>query len=105
MYREAAKDEKEWAKYLFQKNSMIGLNEKLLSQFVEYITNKRLIAIKMEPLFEQEENPLPWVDEWISDTGGQNKTQVAPQETEITSYLVGQVSQDSNLDSFLGFKI
>jgi ribonucleoside-diphosphate reductase beta chain len=105
MYRDAVADEKEWAKYLFQKDSMIGLNEKLLAQFVEYIANKRLSAIKMEPIFEQDENPLPWVDEWISDQGGKNTTQVAPQETEITSYLVGQVNQDAEDDSFGDFKI
>ena len=105
MYRDAVEDEKKWAAYLFKKDSMIGLNEKLLSQFVEYIANKRLSAIKMEPIFDQEENPLPWVDEWISDQGGKNKTQVAPQETEITSYLVGQVNQDAEEDSFENFKI
>jgi ribonucleoside-diphosphate reductase beta chain len=105
MYRDAVADEKEWAKYLFQKDSMLGLNEKLLAQFVEYIANKRLSAIKFEPIFEQEENPLPWVDEWISDQGGKNKTQVAPQETEITSYLVGQVNQDASDSSFQNFKI
>lgn len=105
MYKDAVADEKEWANYLFQKDSMIGLNKKLLCQFVEYIANKRLSAVKLEPIFEQEENPLPWVDEWISDQGGKNTTQVAPQETEITSYLVGQVNQDASDDSFGDFKI
>lgn len=105
MYKDAVEDEKSWAKYLFKKDSMIGLNEKLLSQFIEYIANKRLAMIGFEPMFEQSENPLPWVDEWISDQGGKNKVQVAPQESEITSYLVGQVNQDADTDSFKDFKI
>lgn len=105
MYKDAVEDEKKWAKYLFKKDSMIGLNEKLLSQFVEYIGNKRLSAIKFEQIFDQKENPLPWIDEWISDQGGKNTTQVAPQETEITSYLVGQINQDASSEDFEDFEI
>jgi ribonucleoside-diphosphate reductase beta chain len=105
MYKDAVEDEKEWAEYLFKQDSMIGLNKNLLCQFVEYIANQRLTAIKIDKQFEQEENPLPWVDSWISDQDGKNKTQVAPQESEITSYLVGQVTQDADEEAFKDFKI
>jgi len=105
MYRIAAEDEKEWANYLFKEDSMLGLSKKLLCKYVEFITNERLKAIDLEPIYEQDENPLPWTNTWISNDGGKNKVQVAPQESEISSYLVGQVTQDVDVDSFKDFDL
>lgn len=105
MYKVAAEDEKEWANYLFKDDSMLGLSKKLLCQYVEYITNERLKAIDLDPIYEQDENPLPWTNTWISNQDGKNKVQVAPQESEITSYLVGQVNQDVEADSFKDFNL
>lgn len=105
MYEDAVEDEKKWAKYLFKDDSMIGLNENILSSFVEWIANKRLEAIGLEPKFETTENPIPWVDTWISSKGEGSSVQVAPQETEISSYLIGAVNQDVEIESFKDFKI
>ncbi len=105
MYKIAAEDEKEWANYLFKEDSMLGLSKKLLCKYVEFITNERLKAIDLQPIYEQEENPLPWTNTWISNEGGKNKVQVAPQESEISSYLVGQVNQDVEKDSFKDFDL
>lgn len=105
MYKIAAEDEKEWANYLFKEDSMLGLSKKLLCKYVEFITNERLKAIDLEPIYEQDENPLPWTNTWISNDGGKNKVQVAPQESEISSYLVGQVTQDVDVDSFKDFDL
>ncbi len=105
MYKIAAEDEKEWANYLFKEDSMLGLSKKLLCKYVEFITNERLKAIDLQPIYEQEENPLPWTNTWISNEGGKNKVQVAPQESEISSYLVGQVNQDVEQDSFKDFDL
>ncbi len=105
MYKVAAEDEKEWANYLFKDDSMLGLSKKLLCKYVEYITNERLKAIDLEPIYEQQENPLPWTNTWISNQDGKNTVQVAPQESEITSYLVGQVNQDVETDSFKDFDL
>ena len=101
MYDEAVGEEKRWATYLFSKGSMIGLSEKLLHQFVEYMANRRMKAIGLKTVYEQKSNPLPWVDHWLNSKGLQN----APQETEIESYVIGGVKQDVKKDQFKKFKL
>ena len=56
MYDEAVQQEKDWAKYLFDKGSMIGLNDKLLNQYVEYMANKRLRSIGLKAVYDQPTN-------------------------------------------------
>jgi ribonucleotide reductase beta subunit family protein with ferritin-like domain len=101
MYDEAVQEEKRWATYLFSKGSMIGLSEKLLHQFVEYMANRRMKAIGLTPQYEQKTNPLPWVDHWLNSRSTQN----APQETEIESYVIGGIKQDVKKDQFKKFKL
>jgi ribonucleoside-diphosphate reductase beta chain len=103
MYNVAVEQEKDWAKYLFKEGSMIGLNDKLLSYYVEWIANKRMRAIGLKPQYDQpaNQNPLPWTQHWLTSKSLQN----APQETEIESYVVGGIKQDVKEDSFTGFKL
>ena len=103
MFDRAVNEEKKWAEYLFQYGTMIGLNDKLLYQYVEWIANKRLKAIKLKPRYDipLANNPLPWTQHWISSKG----LQVAPQETEVESYVVGGIKQDVKKDTFSGFKL
>ena len=103
MFKNAVREEKEWAQYLFKDGSMIGLNDKLLGQYVEWIANKRMKALGLDPIYDQplRNNPLPWTQHWISSKG----LQVAPQETEVESYVVGGIKQDMKKNSFSGFKL
>ena len=103
MYDVAVQQEKQWAKYLFREGSMIGLNDILLNQYVEYMANKRMKAIGLKVQYDQPQtnNPLPWTQHWLNSRGLQN----APQETEIESYVVGGIKQDVETDSFKGFKL
>ncbi len=96
-------EEKRWAEYLFKDGSMIGLNNKLLHQYVEWIANKRMKSIGLKPVYDipARNNPLPWTQHWISSKG----LQVAPQETEVESYIVGGIKQDVKKDTFSGFKL
>ena len=91
LFVKVIEQEKEWAKYLFKDGSMIGLNEQILCDYIEWIGCKRMRAIGLScPFSVPKLNPLPWTEKWI---GGGN-VQVAPQETEITSYITGGVKQD-----------
>ena len=103
MFRNAVNEEKEWAQYLFKDGSMIGLNDKLLIKYVEWIANKRMRAIGLDPIYDApiKNNPLPWTEHWISSKG----LQVAPQETEVESYVVGGIKQDVKKDTFSWFKL
>ena len=103
MFDRAVNEEKRWADYLFKDGSMIGLNDKLLQQYVEWVANRRLKAIGLKPQYDisANNNPLPWTQHWISSKG----LQVAPQETEVESYVVGGIKQDVKKDTFSGFKL
>ncbi|MCY0965135.1 class Ia ribonucleoside-diphosphate reductase subunit beta [Parathalassolituus penaei] len=93
IFTEAAVQEKEWAEYLFKDGSMIGLNKDILCQYVEYITNQRIGALGFDRIFTSRSNPLPWINSWLNS----DNVQVAPQESEISSYLVGAI--DSEVDT------
>ena len=103
MFINAVDEEKDWANYLFQTGTMIGLNDKLLNQYVEWIANKRMKAVGIDPVYDipLRNNPLPWTEHWISSKG----MQVAPQETEVESYVVGGIRQDMKKNKFTGFKL
>jgi len=103
MFANAVNEEKEWAQYLFKDGTMIGLNDKLLIKYVEWIANKRMRAVGLEPIYDApiKNNPLPWTEHWISSKG----LQVAPQETEVESYVVGGIKQDMKKNAFSGFKL
>jgi len=103
MFKKTVDEEKAWANYLFRDGSMIGLNDKLLHQYVEWIANKRMKAIGLDPIYDipAKNNPLPWTEHWLNSKGQQN----APQETEIESYVVGGIKQDIKKDTFSGFTL
>ena len=91
LFKKAAAQEKEWAAYLFKDGSMIGLNRDILGQYVEYITNLRMSAVGLPQAFPKAlQNPIPWINAWLSS----DNVQVAPQEVEISSYLIGQIDAE-----------
>jgi ribonucleoside-diphosphate reductase beta chain len=102
-FEKTVNQEKLWAEYLFKDGSMIGLNDKLLQQYVEWIANRRMKSIGLKPIYDvpAKNNPLPWTEHWISSKG----LQVAPQETEVESYIVGGIKQDVTEDTFAGFSL
>ncbi len=102
-FKTCVDQEKAWAQYLFKDGSMIGLNDKLLNNYVEWIANRRMRSIGLKTIYDiaAKNNPLPWTEHWISSKG----LQVAPQETEVESYVVGGIKQDVKKDTFAGFKL
>lgn len=96
LFYEAAEQEKEWAEYLFKDGSMIGLNKDILCQYVEFITNQRLKAVGLPTMFEIHQNPIPWINAHLSS----DTVQVAPQETEMSSYLTGQIDATISPNEF-----
>ena len=103
MFKNCVEEEKAWARHLFKDGSIIGLNEKLLGSYVEWIANKRLKAIGYDPIYDipANANPLPWTANWLSSAG----LQVAPQETEVESYIIGGLKQDVDDKTFENFEL
>jgi ribonucleoside-diphosphate reductase beta chain len=101
MFLRAAAQEKAWAHYLFKDGSMIGLNEQLLCDYVDYMTCKRMHTVGLKCHLKTGSNPLPWTQKWIAGA----EVQVAPQETEISSYVIGGTKQDVTTDTFKGFTL
>jgi ribonucleoside-diphosphate reductase beta chain len=99
-----AQEEEQWMYKAFEN----AVNQEkywaeLLQQYVEWIANRRMKAIGLKPLYDipAKNNPLPWTEHWISSKG----LQVAPQETEVESYIVGGIKQDVTENSFTGFQL
>lgn len=101
LFDSAIEQEKEWARYLFKDGSMIGLNENLLIEYVDYIAAKRLAAVDLSAKYKPANNPLPWTDKWISGA----EVQQAPQEVAIASYVIGGINKDVDESTFKGFKL
>lgn len=101
MFVDAVDQEKAWAEYLFKDGSMIGLNTQLLSDYIEFICTRRMTNVALKSPYTIKTNPLPWTQKWISGAD----VQVAPQETEITSYINGGTKQDVTEDTFKGFSL
>lgn len=101
LFKKAAEQEKEWAEYLFSGGSMIGLNKDILCQYIEYITNIRMQAVGLDLPFQTRSNPIPWINSWLVS----DNVQVAPQEVEVSSYLVGQIDSEVGANDFDDFQL
>ena len=101
LFVDAVNQEKAWAHYLFKDGSMIGLNEKLLGDYIEWIANKRMVSVGLPSPYKGGADPLPWTRHWISGSD----VQVAPQETEQTQYIGGGVKKDASVESFKGMSL
>ncbi len=101
LFVQAAQQVKDWADYLFRDGSMIGLNKDILCQYVEYITNIRMQAVGLDLPFQTRSNPIPWINTWLVS----DNVQVAPQEVEVSSYLVGQIDAEVDTDDLSNFQL
>jgi len=91
-YEQAAKNEIEWAQYLFSKGSLLGLNADVLGGYAKWLCDNRLRSLGYKKLFNQKDNPISgWLDSYLDSS----KVQVAPQETEISAYKIG--ARDTNI--------
>jgi len=101
MFKDAAKEEMDWADYLFEGGSMLGLNAEILKKYMMHLTNKRMKALKLDPIFDNTPNPISWVDHWTNS----KSVSVAPQESELESYIIGGFDQDMDDSDFGEFDI
>jgi ribonucleoside-diphosphate reductase beta chain len=101
MFYETLRQELKWVDFIFQRGSMIGLNDVILKQYLHWITAKRMRAVFLTPNFEvPRTNPIPWTSKWLNE----GEMQKAPQETEVTSYTQDTMSDVSG-DTFSGFEL
>lgn len=97
MFKDAAEEEMVWAEYLFKDGkSMLGLNKEVLIQYMKYLTYTRMKSIRMEPVYPATKNNLNFIDAFINSSS----VQVAPQETEIENYLIGNYENDLTTTEF-----
>jgi ribonucleoside-diphosphate reductase beta chain len=90
IFQQVAEQEKEWSQWLFKDGSVVGLNEKIVNTYIEYRTDKCLSELGQPLLYGVTKDPLPWVSAYTNSAD----VQVAPQETELSSYIVGGLDSD-----------
>ena len=95
LFRTAHKEEMDWIEHLFSKGSpLIGMNEPILKEYMDYIFAVRMTNIGMDPDvigLKLKTNPLPWVDNYLDSS----HIKSAPQEIESVNYVA---AIDSSLD-------
>ena len=101
LFESAVNQEKAWADYLFKDGSMIGLNAQLLKEYVDYIAGMRMESAGLKNIYKVKSNPLPWTMKWIAG----KDVQVAPQQTQISSYKIGDAKMDVTDTSFKGMSL
>ncbi|WP_232335804.1 class Ia ribonucleoside-diphosphate reductase subunit beta [Snodgrassella sp. W8158] len=101
IFQRAVQQEINWAEYLFKDGSMIGLNKTILTEYIKFISGQRMQAVGLPDLYRIKQNPIPWINSWLSS----DNVQVAPQEVEISSYLVGQIDAELNEDDLSDFEL
>lgn len=95
LYLDVIREEKEWAKFLFKKGPVIGLNANILDEFVDYTAVSALKDIGIKYLSPAPRTtPIPWFNKH-SDT---SKKQTALQESESTNYVIGIMSDSIDYD-------
>ena len=101
IFQRAVQQEIDWAEYLFKDGSMIGLNKTILTEYIKFISGQRMQAVGLPDLYRIKQNPIPWINSWLSS----DNVQVAPQEVEISSYLVGQIDAELSEDDLSDFEL
>lgn len=101
-YEMAVNAEKDWADYLFSKGNLVGLTSESLKHYIEWLANNRLSSLGYKKLYPATKvNPLSgWLDSYYDS----KKLQVAPQETELSSYVKG-VDNTISVGAFDDFKL
>lgn len=102
IFMEVNQQEKDWAIHLFRDGGLPGLNVEILHKFIDYLTVSRMKAVGLpcSIVLESTHHPIPWIREYLnSDT-----VQAAPQEVEISSYLVAQIDNDVDSDVLAGIR-
>jgi ribonucleoside-diphosphate reductase beta chain len=94
MYLDVIEEEKAWADYLFQKGTVIGLNAKVMRDFVDWTAQHRLkdIGIKYDTGIKS--TPLPWFNKHLNTS----KKQTALQENESVSYVIASMTNALEYD-------
>ncbi len=88
MYRQAYELERNWGWYVTE-DQILGLNQQIIDEYIQYLTDKRLKAIGLEPMFGAD-NPIKWVDSF--STFNDQKTNFF--EGNVTNYSKGSISFD-----------
>ncbi|ULA52744.1 ribonucleotide reductase of class Ia (aerobic), beta subunit [Enterobacter phage vB-EclM_KMB20] len=102
IFMEINRQEKEWAVHLWRDGGVPGLSVKILHDFIDYLTVSRMRSCGLPcPITDAPvRHPIPWIREYLNS----DAVQSAPQEVEISSYLVAQIDNDVDADVLLKFR-
>jgi ribonucleoside-diphosphate reductase beta chain len=94
MYLGVIEEEKAWAKYLFKKGTVLGMNEAIMRSHVDYTAQLRLKEIGLKYDANIKSPPLPWFNKHMNTS----KKQTALQENESVSYVLGSMTNTINYE-------
>ena len=96
IFLEVYEQEKEWAEHLFSIGDVDGVSLKSTIAYIEHLTDQRMRAVGLQSPFKPTPNPYPWMNKWLKS----DNVQVAPQEVEVSSYLVGNLNTEISDEAY-----
>lgn len=94
MMQTAVEHEIQWGQYVTD-NKILGLNNELIDRYIKFISNLRLAAIGLEPLYpEVSEHPMEWIDSFSR----LNNTKTDFFEAKVTNYTKSAAFDFDDLD-------
>lgn len=102
IFMEVNRQEKDWAVHLFKDGDVPGLNTNSMWSFIDYLTVSRMKQCGLPcPITDAPvKHPYPWIREYLNS----DNVQSAPQEVELSSYLVAQIDNDVDDKVMMSFK-
>ena len=74
----------------------------MLNRFIEWLANNRIKSLGHDKIFDAPTNPIGG---WLNSFSDSSKVQVAPQETEISSYKIGARDTEISESEFEDFDL
>ncbi|QFR55656.1 ribonucleotide reductase B subunit [Yersinia phage JC221] len=96
IFMEVVEQEIEWAEHLFSVGEVDNISLKSTTAYVKHLADQRMRAVGLSSPFGITENPYPWMKKYLSS----DTLQVAPQEVEVSSYLVGNLNTEISDESY-----
>ena len=105
IFLEVLEQELDWIDYIYKDGEITGLPKSDLVGYLYYLLISRMNGCGLPVPEDKQElapkhHPIPWIRSYLNS----DEVQVAPQEVEISSYLISQIDNDLVDEHLDGYK-
>lgn len=100
IFCEVVEQEIEWAEHLFDVGDVDGVTLKSTIAYILHIADQRMRSVGLTSPYGVTENPYAWMKKYLIT----DNLQVAPQEVEVSSYLVGNLNSEISDEAYTAWQ-